>query len=143
MNTTALHHCNVKNLRFWLFFAPLVALGGTSVLGDFILLRGTNSILRTFLGGTFRKKHSVKEGEILKSILFELHVRQRRNQNNQFYGVQLHTKVVGKVPGPSAREMGEITCWINEQRRRGQKATIIWLVVASYLFFVIVQVLDR
>ena len=42
-------------LRFWLFFAPLVALGGTSVLGDFILSRGTNSILRTFLGGTFRK----------------------------------------------------------------------------------------
>ena len=37
--------------------APLVALGGTSVLGDFILLRGTSSILGTFLGGTFRKKH--------------------------------------------------------------------------------------
>ena len=55
LNTTALHHCNVNNLRFWLFFAPLVALGGTSVLGDFILLRGTISILRTFLGGTLRK----------------------------------------------------------------------------------------
>ena len=27
-----------------------------SVLSDFILLRETNSILRTFLGGTFRKK---------------------------------------------------------------------------------------
>ena len=37
----------------------MVALGGTSVLGDFILLRGTNSKLRTFLGGTFRKKHPV------------------------------------------------------------------------------------
>ena len=67
---TASLHCNVKNLRFWLFFAPLVALGGTSVLGDFILLRGTNSILRTFLGGTFRKKHPVVNAE---HPLFLLH----------------------------------------------------------------------
>ena len=59
MNTTALHHCNVKNVRIWLFFAPLVAFGGTSVLGDFILLRGTNPILRTFLGGTLRKKNTL------------------------------------------------------------------------------------
>ena len=52
-------HCNVKNLRLLLFFARLVALGGTSVLGDFILLRGTNSILKTFLGGTFRKENTL------------------------------------------------------------------------------------
>ena len=31
----------------------------TSVLSNFILFRGTNSILRTFLGETFRKKHPV------------------------------------------------------------------------------------
>ena len=66
----------------------------------------------------------------------------------KYFGVQLYTKVEGKVPIVSlfiAREMGEITCWINEQRGRGQKANIIliWLVLAHYLFFVIVQVLDR
>ena len=64
----------------------------------------------------------------------------------RYFGVQLYTKVEGKVPIVSlfiAREMREITCWIDEQRGRGQKAIIFWLVVAHYLFFVIVQVLDR
>ena len=36
----------------FIFFATLVALGGTSVLSHFILLSRTNSILRTFLDGT-------------------------------------------------------------------------------------------
>ena len=35
-------------------------LGGTSVLGHFFLLGGTSSILRTFLGGTSQKKHPVE-----------------------------------------------------------------------------------
>ena len=34
-------------------------LGGTSVLGHFFLLGGTSSILRTFLGGTSQKNHPV------------------------------------------------------------------------------------
>ena len=56
----------VKGVRHWVInlglkqqLWHLVALGGTSVHSDFILLRGTNSILRTFLGGSFRKKHPV------------------------------------------------------------------------------------
>ena len=60
MNNAALHHSdNVKILWLWLFFALLVALGGTSVLSHFLLLGGTSSILRTFRGGTSRKKHPV------------------------------------------------------------------------------------
>ena len=67
------YHCNVKNLRFWLFLAPLVALGGTSVLGDFIQLRGTNSILRTFLCGTFQKKNTLYLHHIME-IIFSIYI---------------------------------------------------------------------
>ena len=55
----------MKILWLWLFFALLVALGGTSILRlrlrlrHFLQLSGTSSILRTFRGGTSWKKHPV------------------------------------------------------------------------------------
>ena len=83
----------------------------------------------------------------MKSFSFE-----QGNQNTQFLGVQLETIVENKdprfmVPGSKVLlsfpgEMGEITCKIDEQPGRGQKTIISWLVLAHYLFFVIVKVLD-
>ena len=40
-------------------------LRGTSVPGNFFLLGGTNSILRTFLGGTSKKNHPVEDVHLL------------------------------------------------------------------------------
>ena len=77
---------------------------------------------------------------------FEPYLRERKNQNNESFGVRLHLKVEGKVPLLSlfiAGEMREIACLIDEQRGRGQKAIKLWLVTAHYLFFVIVKVLYR
>ena len=83
---------------------------------------------------------------ITQDETFEPYPRERKNHNNKSFGVHLHFKVEGKVPLPPpfiAREMGEITCLIDEQRGRGQEAHITWLVLADYLFFIIVKVLDR
>ena len=47
-------HCNQSSEQI-----KFTHLGGTSVLSHFLLLGGTSSILRTFRGGTSRKKHPV------------------------------------------------------------------------------------
>ena len=73
-------------------------------------------------------------------------ISEKEEIKTKIFGIQLYTKVEGKVPIVSlfiAREMREITCWINKQRGRGQKAIKLWLVTAHYLFFVIVKVLYR
>ena len=50
---------DTKDDRFYHLLGGASSLGGTSVLSHFILLSGTNSILRTFLGGTIWKNHPV------------------------------------------------------------------------------------
>ena len=82
----------------------------------------------------------------MQSISFEQYLKEGRNQNKESFGVQLHLKVEGNVPLLPffiSREVGETTSWINKQRGRGQKVITLWLMLAHYLFFVIVQVLDR
>ena len=43
--------------------------GGVFVLSHFLLLGGTSSILRTFRGGTSRKKHPVQHLRLCLSVL--------------------------------------------------------------------------
>ena len=48
---------------------------------------------------------------------FEPYLRERKDQNSESFGVQLHLKVEGNVPPFFiSREMGETTRWIDEQR---------------------------
>ena len=59
-------------------------LDGTSVLSHFLLLGGTSSILRTFRGGTSRKKHPVVSQCTRENNLYFYPLRQFYNTHTVF-----------------------------------------------------------
>ena len=62
------------------------------------MLTKVHRLINIFEIDTFIETEYVTWYETLQSISFEQYLRERGNQNKDFFGVQLYTKVEGKVP---------------------------------------------